>query len=117
MVTAVTPKWVTAEYREMQLLFRSDFLEGLMNEGRGCQKRVNAMPAGRADQAVVAPHSRYPRCHFWLAVPAQSHNCRPAPSLPFQSRMSTHLSACGLTRSPAAERTNCWAAFPLQVAI
>src|SRR3954469_10664555 len=31
--------------------------------------------------------------------------------------MSMHLLACGLTRSPAADRTNCWAALPLQFAI
>src|SRR3954465_4537090 len=40
-----------------------------------------------------------------------------APSLGFQASMSTHLLACGLTRSPAADRTNCCAALPLQFAI
>src|SRR4051812_33379648 len=40
-----------------------------------------------------------------------------APSLAFQASMSTHLFAWGFTRSPAADRTNCWAGFPLQLAI
>src|ERR1700733_5312951 len=31
--------------------------------------------------------------------------------------MSMHLFACGLTRSPAADNTNCWAGFPLQPTI
>ena len=55
------------------------------------------------------------RRHFWLAPPLQSQRLRTAPLPEFQPVMSTHLLACGLTRSPAAPRTNCWLAPPLQV--
>jgi hypothetical protein len=64
---------------------------------------------------AARPRPAQPLRHFWLAVPAQSQIWSFAPSAALLSLMSTHLLACTLTRSPAADSTNCCAPVPLQV--
>src|SRR6185503_7453272 len=90
-------------------------LAGVGASSFGCS--TGALAGARGRGVGPDPSWNQPRCHFWLAVPPHSQVWSTASLFGFQSAMSTHLFACGFTRSPAPLSTHCWAGLPLHVAI